>query len=61
MEIAIAILSLLSILLPLLVKAHYAKKLDGEKARQVLRDRDLERLRDDLRKLRPSETPPPVP
>lgn len=61
MEIALAILTLLTIVLPVLVKAHYGKKLEGEKARRILIDRDVARLRDDLSKLRARHPPPDVP
>lgn len=61
MEIALAVLSMLAIIVPLIVKSYYAKKLDGEKARRVLLDRDLQSLRADLAKLHPGPPPPPVP
>lgn len=61
MEIALAILSLLAVVLPLVVKVYYGRKLDGEKARNVLIDRDVTQLRADLARLRASQTAPSLP
>ncbi len=61
MEIVLAGLSLLAVLVPVLMKAYYSRKIDGEKTRRVLLDRDISQLRADLDKLRARQTPPPVP
>lgn len=62
MSVTVAsILTILAALIPFLITVFNDRKRAGAATRKVLVARDTQRLRDDLRKLRTGETPPPVP
>jgi hypothetical protein len=60
-ELITALLSALVVIVPLLMKRHYDKKVEGEKTRRQLLERDITALRADLKRLFPGQTPPHVP